>query len=163
MAGSMLLADKVVIVTGAGGGIGEAIAKVAAAEGASVVVNDLGGDPHGVGADRGPAQRVADELVSAGGKAIPSFHSVASWDGAQAIVQDAVQAFGRVDAVVNNAGILRNSEFHEMSPEDWDIVRSVNLDGYYYVSRAAAPYFVAQQHGAFVHITSNSGLIGNRR
>lgn len=163
MTGSKLLADKVVVVTGAGGGIGEGIARLAAAEGASVVVNDLGGDPHGEGSDPAPAQRVAEDIRKAGHNAVASVHSVAGWDSAQAIIQDTIDAFGQVDAVVNNAGILRNSEFHEMPPEDWAIVQSVNLDGYYYVSRAVAPLFVAQESGAFVHITSNSGLIGNRK
>jgi NAD(P)-dependent dehydrogenase (short-subunit alcohol dehydrogenase family) len=156
-----LLAGKVVIVTGAGGGVGEGIAKLAAAEGASVLVNDLGGNPNGEGADAAPARRVAEEIEAAGGKAAPSFHSIATWDGAHAIIQDAIDAFGQIDAVVNNAGVLRDVIFHKMSKEDWDIVRSVNLDGYFYVSRAAANYFKTQSSGAFVHMTSTSGLIGN--
>lgn len=158
---SSLLAGKVVVVTGAGGGVGAEIAKMAAAHGASVLVNDLGGDPNGEGADFAPAKRVADEIVKAGGTAVPSYYSIASWDTAQSIIQDAIDAFGRIDAVINNAGILRDVIFHKMSVEDWDMVRSVNLDGYFYVSRAAAPYFKEQGSGSFVHMTSTSALIGN--
>lgn len=161
MTESGMLANKVVIVTGAGGGVGAEIAKMAAACGAKVLVNDLGGDPNGEGADNTPAQRVVEEIRKAGGIAEPSFHSIASWETAEEIVQDAIRAFGRIDAVINNAGILRDVIFHKMSKEDWDLVRSVNLDGYFYVSRAAAPYFKAQGSGAFVHMTSTSGLIGN--
>lgn len=161
MSDTGLLAGKVVIVTGAGNGVGAEIAKMAAASGASVLVNDLGGKPEGGGADTAPAQRVVDEIVAAGGVAAPSFHSIATWDSAQQIIQDAINAFGRIDAVINNAGILRDVLFHKMTVEDWDLVRSVNLDGYFYVSRAAAPYFREQGSGAFVHMTSTSGLIGN--
>lgn len=161
MAENGVLAGKVVIVTGAGGGVGAEIAKLAASEGAHVLVNDLGGDPNGEGSDLTPARRVADEIKNAGGIAEPSFYSIASWETAEAIVQDAIKAFGRVDAVINNAGILRDVIFHKMSPEDWELVRSVNLDGYFYVSRAAGPYFKEQGSGAFVHMTSTSGLIGN--
>lgn len=156
-----ILTGKVVIVTGAGGGVGAEIAKMAAANGASVLVNDLGGDPDGEGADTAPAQRVANEINAAGGVAVPSFYSIASWDTAEEIIQDAIKAFGRIDAVINNAGILRDVIFHKMSKDDWDLVRAVNLDGYFYVSRAAAPYFKEQGSGAFVHMTSTSGLIGN--
>lgn len=161
MAAGGLLAGKVVVVTGAGGGVGESIARLAASEGAHVLVNDLGGSAHGEGADAAPAKRVAESIRTAGGSAAPSFHSIATWEGAQQIIDDAVKAFGRVDAVVNNAGVLRDVIFHKMTKEDWDIVRAVNLDGYFYVSRAAAPYFKEQGSGAFVHMTSTSGLIGN--
>jgi NAD(P)-dependent dehydrogenase (short-subunit alcohol dehydrogenase family) len=155
------LAGKVVIVTGAGGGVGEGIAKLAAAQGAKVLVNDLGGSASGEGYDDGPASRVVDAIRAAGGEAAPSFHSIAEWDGAQAIIQDALDAFGRIDVVVNNAGILRDVIFHKMTKADWDLVRGVNLDGYFYVSRAAAPHFKDQGSGVFVHMTSTSGLIGN--
>jgi NAD(P)-dependent dehydrogenase (short-subunit alcohol dehydrogenase family) len=161
MSAKHALDGKVVIVTGAGGGVGEGIAKLAASQGAKVLVNDLGGNSSGEGADATPAQRVVDEIIAAGGEAAPSFHSIATWDGAHAIVQDALDAFGRLDVVVNNAGILRDVIFHKMSQQDWELVRSVNLDGYFYVSRAAAPYFKAQGSGNFIHMTSTSGLIGN--
>jgi NAD(P)-dependent dehydrogenase (short-subunit alcohol dehydrogenase family) len=155
------LAGKVVLVTGAGGGIGSFIAKLAAAQGAKIVVNDLGGSPEGEGADAAPAKRIADEIIAAGGEAVPSYHSIATWDSAQAIVQDAIDAFGRIDGVVNNAGILRDTIFHKMTPEQWDTVIQVDLSGYYYVSRAAAPYFKEQKGGTFVHMSSTSGLVGN--
>lgn len=155
------LEGKVVIVTGAGGGVGEGIAKLAASRGAHVIVNDLGGSPSGEGADAGPAQRVADEIIAAGGSAIANTQSVATWDSAHAIIQSAIDTFGRIDVVVNNAGVLRDVMFHKMSEQDWDIVRAVNLDGPFYMSRAAAPHFKAQESGCFVHLTSTSGLIGN--
>mgnify|MGYP001604709036 FL=1 len=161
MSQSGILAGKVVIVTGAGNGVGAEIAKLAAASGASVLVNDLGGAAAGGGADTAPAQRVVDEITAAGGIAAPSFHSIATWESAEEIIQDAIRAFGKIDAVVNNAGILRDVIFHKMTKDDWDMVRAVNLDGYFYVSRAAAPYFKEQGSGAFVHMTSTSGLIGN--
>jgi NAD(P)-dependent dehydrogenase (short-subunit alcohol dehydrogenase family) len=156
-----VLDGKVVIVTGAGGGVGAEIAKLAAREGASVLVNDLGGSSWGEGADASPADSTVEAIRAAGGKAAPSYRSIAEWDSAHGIVQDALDAFGRVDAVVNNAGILRDVIFHKMTRDDWDTVRQVNLDGYFYVSRAAADHFKAQGSGAFVHMTSTSGLIGN--
>ncbi|MGE4431527.1 MAG: SDR family NAD(P)-dependent oxidoreductase [Sphingobium sp.] len=155
------LEGKVVIVTGAGGGVGEGIAKLAASRGAHVVVNDLGGSTAGEGADAGPAQRVADEIKAAGGSAIANAQSVATWDSAHEIVQSAIDAFGRIDVVVNNAGVLRDVMFHKMSEQDWDIVRAVNLDGPFFMARAAAPHFKAQESGCFVHLTSTSGLVGN--
>jgi NAD(P)-dependent dehydrogenase (short-subunit alcohol dehydrogenase family) len=157
-----MLTNKVVIVTGAGGGVGAEIAKMAAANGASVVVNDLGGSSWGEGADSSPADQTVEAIRAAGGKAAASYRSIAEWDSAHGIIQDALDAFGRIDAVVNNAGILRDVIFHKMTQEDWDLVINVNLNGYFYVSRAAANHFKAQESGSFVHITSTSGLIGNR-
>ncbi|MET0547147.1 MAG: SDR family NAD(P)-dependent oxidoreductase [Caulobacterales bacterium] len=158
---SGVLTGKVVIVTGAGGGVGAEIAKLAGAQGASVLVNDLGGAASGGGADTGPADQTVETIRAAGGKAAPSYRSIAEWDSAHGIIQDALDAFGKIDAVVNNAGILRDIIFHKMQKEDWDLVRQVNLDGYFYVSRAAAPHFKEQGSGAFVHMTSTSGLVGN--
>jgi len=157
-----MLEGKVVLVTGAGNGIGAEIAKLAAKKGAKVVVNDLGSSQSGVGADSSPAQKVADEIRAAGGQAVPSFHSIAAWDSAHAIVDDAVKAYGRLDVVVNNAGILRDVIFHKMTQNDWQSVIDVTLSGYFYVSRAAANLFRDQESGCFVHMTSTSGLIGNR-
>lgn len=162
MSASGLLQGKIVIVTGAGGGVGAEIAKLAAASGARVLVNDLGGSASGEGADTSPADATVEAIRAAGGIAAPSYRSIAEWDSAHAIVQDALDAFGGLDAVINNAGILRDVIFHKMQREDWDLVRSVNLDGYFYVSRAAATHFKAQESGSFVHMTSSSGLIGNR-
>jgi NAD(P)-dependent dehydrogenase (short-subunit alcohol dehydrogenase family) len=156
-----MLDGKVVLVTGAGNGIGAEIAKLAASRGAKVVVNDLGSSPFGEGFDATPAQRVVDEIKAAGGEAAPSFHSVAAWDSAHAIIEDALAAFGRLDVVVNNAGVLRDTMFHKMSEDDWDTVIDVTLAGYFYVSRAAANLFKDQTSGCYVHMTSTSGLIGN--
>lgn len=156
-----MLKDKVVIVTGAGGGIGRDFALAMGRAGARVVVNDIGASLAGEGNDAGPAQRVVDEIVAAGGKAVASTDSVADWDAANRIVKTAIEAFGRIDAVVNNAGILRDRFFFNMSVEEWRAVIDVHLHGSFNVARAAAPYFKNQASGSYVHITSTSGLIGN--
>jgi NAD(P)-dependent dehydrogenase (short-subunit alcohol dehydrogenase family) len=152
---------KVVIVTGAGAGVGREIALAYARSGAKVVVNDIGVSVHGEGGSEAPAAETARMIEEAGGEAVTDAHSVASWDGAQAIVQTAIDAFGRIDVVVNNAGILRDKIFHKMTPQDWSGVIDVHLNGSFYVSRAAADHFRVQFSGAYVHITSTSGLIGN--
>ncbi len=161
MAEGKSVQDKVIVVTGAGRGVGRAIALLAAKEGAMVVVNDLGGDERGTGADRGVAQQVVDEIVAAGGKAVASGASVADADGAQSIVETAVKTFGRIDCVINNAGILRDRMFHNMTHDEWDAVIKVHLYGCFNMSKAAAPYFKEQKSGSYVHYTSTSGLIGN--
>jgi len=154
--------DKVLVVTGAGRGIGRAIALLAAEEGAKVVVNDLGGSSDGEGAsDASAAQSVVDEITAAGGVAVANHDSVAEPKGANGIIQTAIDSFGRIDAVVNNAGILRDRIFHRMSIVDFEMVIKVHLLGSFYVARAAAPYFKEQESGSFVHFTSTSGLIGN--
>jgi NAD(P)-dependent dehydrogenase (short-subunit alcohol dehydrogenase family) len=157
----MMLDGKVVVVTGAGGGIGRDFALAMAREGARVVVNDIGASVDGAGQDAGPAQRVVDEIRAAGGTAVANTDSVAKAAGAARIVGTALDAFGRIDAVVNNAGILRDRFFHKMSAEEWDAVLQVHLYGSFHVSRAAAPHFKDQGSGAYVHMTSTSGLIGN--
>ncbi len=156
-----LLEGKVVIVTGAGGGIGRDFALAMAAEGAKVVVNDLGSSVSGEGKDAGPAQKVVDEIKAKGGAAVASTDSVADWEAANRIVKTALDAFGRVDCVVNNAGILRDRFFFNMSVEEWRAVIDVHLNGSFYVARAAAPYFKSQNSGCYVNMTSTSGLIGN--
>ena len=161
MAAKGCLDGKVVVVTGAGRGIGREIALLAAKEGGKVVVNDLGGSAEGEGADAGPARQVANEIAAAGGSAVASTDSVADAKGADGIVKTALDAFGRIDAVVNNAGILRDRIFHKMSVVDFEQVIQVHLMGSFYVSKAAALHFREQQSGAFVHFTSTSGLIGN--
>jgi NAD(P)-dependent dehydrogenase (short-subunit alcohol dehydrogenase family) len=156
-----LLEGKVALVTGAGGGIGRDFALAMAAAGAQVVVNDLGTSVKGEGSDAGPAQQVVDEIKAQGGSAVASTDSVAEWESANRIVQRALDAFGQIDVVVNNAGILRDRFFFNLSPDDWRAVIDVHLNGSFYVARAAAPYFKSQQSGAYVHMTSTSGLIGN--
>ncbi|UUE93081.1 SDR family NAD(P)-dependent oxidoreductase [Comamonas thiooxydans] len=156
-----MMQDKVVVVTGAGGGIGRDIALAMAASGARVVVNDIGTSTTGEGTDAGPAQKVVDEIKSAGGQAVASTDSVSEAASASRIVQCAVDSFGRIDGVVNNAGILRDRFFHKMSLEEWDAVIKVHLYGSYFMSRAAANHFKEQESGALVHMTSTSGLIGN--
>ena len=158
---SKMMDNKVVIVTGAGGGIGRDIALAMAREGAKVVVNDVGASMTGEGHDVGPAQRVVDEIRAAGGVAAANTDSVAEAAAADRIVTTALDTYGRLDAVVNNAGILRDRFFHKMSVEEFDSVIKVHLYGSYFVSRAAANHFKAQESGAFVHMTSTSGLIGN--
>ncbi|RZI76788.1 MAG: SDR family oxidoreductase [Pseudomonas sp.] len=156
-----MLAGKVFVVTGAGGGIGRDIALAMARAGARVVINDIGASVAGEGSDAGPAQRVVDEIRAAGGEAVANTDSVSDARAAGRIVTSALDTFGRIDGVVNNAGILRDRFFHKMSDEEWDSVIKVHLYGTYYVSRAAAPHFKEQESGVFVHMTSTSGLIGN--
>lgn len=156
-----LLKGKVALVTGAGSGIGQAIVTAMARAGASVVVNDIGVSLSGGGGSAGPAEEVKAEIEAFGGKAVVSRETVSEWAAAQRMVQTAVDAFGRLDIVVNNAGILRDAFFHKMEPQDWLDVVNVHLNGSFFVSRAAAEVFRAQNGGAFVHMTSTSGLIGN--
>lgn len=156
-----MVEGKVIVVTGAGRGIGRGFAKLMAEHGAKVVVNDLGGSVDGQGEDTGPAQEVVEEIRSAGGEAVASTDSVSDPKSAGHIIQAALDSFGRIDAVVNNAGILRDGIFHKMEDADWHAVIDVHLNGSYYTSRAAAPHFRKQSSGCFVHMTSTSGLVGN--
>ena len=157
-----MLKDKVVLITGAGGGIGREMALLAGKEGAKVVVNDLGGAVDGEGSGSAtPAQKVCDEIKAAGGHAVPNADSVTDPAGAERMIKTAVENFGRIDGVINNAGILRDRIFHRMSHVDWKMVIDVHLNGAFNVSRAAANHFKEQKSGAFVHFTSTSGLVGN--
>jgi NAD(P)-dependent dehydrogenase (short-subunit alcohol dehydrogenase family) len=152
------LEGKVAVITGAGGGIGRDFALAFAASGARVVVNDLSHDKDtGVSA----AEKVVDKIRSIGGEAVASTDSVADWDSAHRIIQSALDSFGRIDCVVNNAGVVRDRMFFNMSLEEWKTVVDVHLNGSFYVARAAAPHFRKQSSGAYVHMTSTSGLIGN--
>ena len=156
-----MLEGKVVAITGAGRGVGREIALLCAQEGAAVVVNDPGVGGGGEGGDTGPADQTVADIVAAGGKAWANLASVSDPKGAVSIIEDAVQRFGRIDAVVNNAGILRDTIWHKMSHEDWNAVIDVHLNGCFNVSKAATPWFREQQSGSFIHFTSTSGLIGN--
>lgn len=156
-----MMQDKVVVVTGAGRGIGRDIALLMAAEGARVVVNDLGGAADGSGSDQTPAESVVQEILAKGGQAVASYESVASWASAHRIIECALDSFGRIDSVVNNAGILRDVMFHKMTEEQWHAVIDVHLNGAFFVSRAAAEHFRKQESSSYVHMTSTSGLIGN--
>lgn len=158
---TQFLKDKVCVVTGGGRGIGRDIALAMAAAGAAVVVNDLGSDEGGEGKDASPAQQVVSEIKAAGGRAVANADSVAGWDSARRIVQAAIDNFGRVDCVVNNAGILRDAIFHKMTEAEFDAVIAVHLKGSFCVARAAAEHFRAQGSGSMIHMTSNSGLVGN--
>jgi NAD(P)-dependent dehydrogenase (short-subunit alcohol dehydrogenase family) len=156
-----MLKGKVAVVTGAARGVGREIALLMARHGARVVVNDYGGSEVGTGADRKPADEVVEEIRRAGGEAVASYDSVASMAGGQAIVKAATDAFGRVDIVVNNAGILRDRMIFNMSEDEWDAVIDTHLKGTFAVSRAAAPLMREQKSGRFINMTSTSGLIGN--
>ena len=156
-----LLEGKVIVVTGAGAGVGKGIAIEAARQGARVIVNDLGVAMDGSGASAGPAQQTVDEIHAFGGTASANTQSVADWKSAQSIIMQALDLFGKIDGVVNNAGNLRDIIFHKMSEDDFDAVINVHLKGSFNMSRAAAPHFKSEESGAYIHMTSTSGLIGN--
>jgi len=153
--------DRVIVVTGAGGGLGREYALTLAAEGASVIVNDLGGARDGTGAGHNMADEVVKEIKDAGGRAAANYDSVAEPEGAENIIKTALDEFGAVHGVVSNAGILRDGTFHKMTSENWDAVLKVHLYGGYNVLRAAWPHFREQSYGRVVVATSTSGLFGN--
>ena len=156
-----MLEGKVAVVTGSGGGIGREIAIMMAGQGAKVIINDVGASLSGEGGSATPAQQTKQLIEQRGGQAQISTDSVADWGSAQKIIQAAMDHFGRIDVVVNNAGILRDVIFHKMTPEDWLSVIGVHLNGSFFMSRAAAEHYRKQESGSFVHISSTSGLIGN--
>ena len=158
MSESVQFQDKVVIVTGAGGGLGRAHALLFAKHGAKVLVNDLGGSTQGEGASASAADRVVAEIREAGGIAEANHDSVTDGDR---IVQNALDAFGRIDVVVNNAGILRDKTFHKMDDSDWDLVYRVHVEGAYKVTRAAWPHMREQGYGRVIFTASTSGIYGN--
>src|ERR1700712_4270723 len=151
---------KVAIITGGGGGLGRSHALELARRGARIVVNDLGGSVPGEGGDKGPAQKVVDEIEALGGEAVADGNSVATPEGGKALVQAAVDAFGTVDIVVNNAGILRDKSFHNMTTEDFDFVVKVHFLGTAYVTHAAWPILRAKVYGRVVVTSSNSAIYG---
>jgi NAD(P)-dependent dehydrogenase (short-subunit alcohol dehydrogenase family) len=162
------LAGRVAIITGAGRGIGREHALLFAQEGAKVVVNDLGGSPDGIGEDRAPAQLVVDEITAAGGQAVANFDDVADWEGAERLVSQAIEAFGDLHVLINNAGILRDRMLTNMSEEEWDAIMRVHLRGHFCPTRFAAAYWRDQSKAginiprAVVNTSSTSGLFGNR-
>ena len=156
-----MLKGKVAVVTGAARGVGREIAILMARQGARVVVNDYGGSEVGTGSDRKPADEVVEEIRRAGGEAVANYESVATMAGGQSIIKSAMDAFSRVDIVVNNAGILRDRMIFNMSEEEWDAVINTHLKGTFAVTRAAAPIMREQKWGRFINMTSTSGLIGN--
>lgn len=160
--------NKVAIITGAGRGIGRAEALLLAREGAAVVVNDLGGETTGEGADQRPAQQVVDEITAAGGRAAANYDDIANWSGGQALVAQAIDTFGGLDVVVNNAGILRDKMSFNMDEAEWDAVINVHLKGHFTTSRFAASYWRQRSKetgapigGAIVNTSSESGLYAN--
>lgn len=155
------LNDRVVVVTGAGGGLGREYALTLARSGARVVVNDLGGSRDGSGSGSSMADSVVDEIRAEGGLAVANYDSVATREGAEAVISTAISEFGAVHGVVNNAGILRDGAFHKMTDENWQAVLNVHLNGGYNVTRAAWPHFRDQKFGRIVVATSTSGLYGN--
>jgi NAD(P)-dependent dehydrogenase (short-subunit alcohol dehydrogenase family) len=152
---------KVAIITGAGGGLGRQHALLLASRGALIVVNDLGGAVDGTGSDTGAAQQVVDEITAAGGEAVANTDSVATAEGGEAIVQSALDAFGRVDIVVNNAGILRDKSFHNMTPDLADAVIDVHLRGAFHVTQPAWKLMRDQGYGRVVSTSSAAGIFGN--
>jgi NAD(P)-dependent dehydrogenase (short-subunit alcohol dehydrogenase family) len=161
------LDGRVAIITGAGRGLGREHALLFAAEGAKVVVNDLGGDLDGTGDDRAPAQVVVDEILAAGGEAVANIDNIADWEGAQRLINQAVETFGDLHVLVNNAGILRDRVLVNMTEEEWDSVIHVHLKGHFCPSRFAAAYWREQSKAgkevkaAIINTSSTSGLLGN--
>lgn len=154
------LAEKVVVVTGGGRGLGRAFSLAFAAAGAHVVVNDVGAELDGQSTTETPAAEVVAEIAELGGQAVANADSVATPEGGAAIIETAMSSFGRIDVVVNNAGIVRDRSFHKMSQAEWTDVLDVHLSGTYHVSRSAVDHFRRQESGAFIHMTSTAGLIG---
>jgi NAD(P)-dependent dehydrogenase (short-subunit alcohol dehydrogenase family) len=153
--------NRVALITGSGGGLGREHALLLASRGAQIIVNDLGGAVDGTGGDLGPAAKTAKEINDLGGVAIADGNSVATVEGGEAMVKAAIDAYGRIDIVINNAGILRDKTFHNMTPDLWQAVIDVHLTGAYNVTKAAWPQMREQNYGRVVNTASNSGILGN--
>lgn len=153
--------DKVAVITGAGGGLGRAYALLLASRGAKVIVNDLGGTFDGSGSDATPAQQVVDEIKAAGGEAVANYDSVAEWESAQNIIKTAIDSFGKIDVLINNAGILRDKSLLKMEIDDYRKIMSVHLDGTFFCTKAAFAYMKEQTYGRIVSTASAAGLYGN--
>jgi 3-oxoacyl-[acyl-carrier protein] reductase len=149
---------KVAVITGAGRGVGRAEALLFASEGASVVVNDLGGGSDGKGTASTPADEVVAEIKKMGGRAVANYSSVSSWEGGENIIKTAIEAFGRIDILVNNAGILRDRMVFNMTEDEWDIIQKVHLYGHFYCTRHACVHFRQQRSGRIINTSSQSGL-----
>jgi len=152
---------RVAIITGAGSGLGRAYALLLASKGAKVVVNDLGGTVDGTGSGNAAAEIVCNEIKEAGGEAVPNFNSVAEWDEAGNIIKTATDAFGKVDILINNAGILRDKSIIKMDPADWEIIQKVHLWGTFWCTKAAFPIMREQSYGRIISTASAAGLYGN--
>jgi NAD(P)-dependent dehydrogenase (short-subunit alcohol dehydrogenase family) len=161
MSGNIRFDGKVAVVTGAGGGLGRAHALLLASRGAKVVVNDLGGSVDGTGKSTSMADHVVEEIRKAGGEAAANYDSVSTAEGGRAIIETAIKAFGRVDILINNAGILRDKSFSNMTEEMWDAVDAVHLKGAYNCTKPAFDKMKAQSYGRIVFTTSGTGLFGN--
>ena len=159
--GDIRFDNKVAVITGAGAGLGRSHAMLLASRGARVVVNDLGGNPDGTGASESAADLVVKEILNAGGEAVANYDSVATPEGGTAVVQTAVDAYGAVDIVINNAGILRDKSFAKLDAADLNAVLDVHLKGTFFVSQPAFRIMKEKGYGRFVHTTSAAGLFGN--
>jgi len=159
--GDIRFDGRVAVITGAGGGLGRMYALELARRGAKVVVNDLGGKSDGTGKSTSMADQVVDEIRAAGGEAAPNYDSVATPEGGESIIRTAVDTFGKVDIVVNNAGILRDRSFVKLSPEELGLVIDVHLKGAFYVSKPAFRLMKDQRYGRLVFTSSAAGLLGN--
>lgn len=153
--------DRVAVVTGAGGGLGREYALLLASRGCKVVVNDLGGAMDGTGSGTTAAEKVVQEIKDAGGEAVPNYDSVADWESAQNIIKTAIDNYGRIDILINNAGILRDKSFLKMELEDYDKVMAVHLNGTFYCCKAAWPYMRDNNYGRIVSAASAAGVYGN--
>jgi len=161
MADEIRFDDRVAIVTGAGGGLGRAHALLLASRGAKVVVNDLGGSMDGTGSGSTPAEQVVNEIKEAGGEAVPNYESVSEWESAQNIIKTAIDAYGKIDILINNAGILRDKSMMKMEIQDWDLIIAVHLSGTFFCTKAAFPHMREAGYGRILSTASSAGLYGN--